>query len=538
MIRGIAASKGYAIGRIFIKHDVKLEIDRSIQDNVEGELKRLEEAVEKSSLQLHAIRKQTAEEIGEEEARVFDSHHMFLEDPELIGAAQNAIRSEKIRAEAAIDEVVAMFVGIFESMDNDYMKERAADIKDVGARLIRNLLGIEDDVEAMHKNTIVVAHDLTPSDTAQLDKSKVIAFLTDIGGVTSHSAIMARSLEIPAIVGIQNVTETVQNEMRVIVDGIKGEVILDPSPETIAEYEALARVYQEEREALKIYKDMKLTYASGREALVVGNIGSVEDLDLVLQNGGEGVGLFRTEFVFMNRDMIPTEDEQFEIYKAVAEKCGSKPVVIRTLDIGGDKKIPYLPMAAEENPFLGLRAIRLCFHFPEVFKSQLRALLRASAFGAVHIMFPMIGALSEFRQAKEMLKGCKRELEEAGIPFNSDVPVGIMIEIPSAAVSAKEFAKEVDFFSIGTNDLIQYTLAIDRMNQSVSHLYDPMNPAVLALIEMTIDAAHSQGIWCGMCGEMASDLRATETLAKMELDEFSVSGSAILDVRKKIKESL
>jgi len=534
MFKGIAASKGYAIGTIMIMAHDEIQIDHSPCSNTDEAIESLREAILLSKVQLKQLRDKTASNIGEEEAMVFDSHMLFLDDPEFIGGIEDAIRTENRRPQAAIEQVKLFYKSIFDQMDNAYMKERAADIVDVGNRLIRNSLGIHDQAEALPENTIVVAHDLTPSDTASLDKSKVVGFLTDIGGTTSHSAIMARSLEICAVVGMNDITQKVENGMLAIIDGMKGEAIINPDEETLSKYKALQQVYMKKREELKKYKELKLSYADGREILVAGNIGSVKDLDSVIENGADGIGLFRTEFVFMDREAAPTEEEQFEIYKTVAERMSGKPVVIRTLDIGGDKQIPYLPLEHEMNPFLGLRAIRLCFKYEEMFRAQIKALLRAGVYGDVNIMLPMIGNIQEIRQAKAIIESCKHELRENGIPFNEKTPVGIMIEIPSAAVVADMLAKEVDFFSIGTNDLIQYTLAVDRMNSNISHLYDPMNPAVLRLIEMSIKAAHEAGIWCGMCGEMAGDLRATKILLEMGLDEFSMSGSSILDVKEAI----
>lgn len=534
MFKGIAASKGYAIGRVFLMREEAITLDETPALNVDLEQDALKKAVEASKIQLTAIRNKTAENIGEKEAMVFDSHLLFLDDPEFVGSIESSINEDGVRAAYATEQVKVFFKQMFEQMDNAYMRERAADIVDVSNRLIRNLLGLSNQTGEMNEETIVVAHDLTPSDTAQLDRSKVVGFLTDIGGTTSHSAIMARSLEICAVVGMKDISKKVSTGDLVIIDGLKGEAIVNPDEETLIEYRALQTAYKNRREDMKKYKDAKLKYADGREILVAGNIGSVKDLDVVIENGADGIGLFRTEFVFMDRESVPTEEEQFEIYKTVAEKMAGKSVVIRTLDIGGDKVIPYLKLEPELNPFLGLRAIRLCFKYEDIFRDQIKALLRASAYGDVHIMLPMIGSLEEIKQAKAIIESCKEELREAGIRFNEYVPVGIMIEIPSAAVVADQLAVEVDFFSIGTNDLIQYTLAVDRMNANISHLYNPMNPAVLRLIEMSIKAAHEAGIWCGMCGEMAGDLNATEKLLEMGLDEFSVSGSGILDVKEKI----
>ena len=424
------------------------------------------------------------------------------------------------------------------SIDDEYMRERATDIKDVGDRIIRNLLGISNDVSINEYNTIVVAHDLTPSDTAQLDKSKVCAFLTNIGGRTSHSAIMARTMDIPAIVGMGNITEIVKSGDEILVDGINGVVILNPSDSEINEFKSKIKMYEEEKERLKELKDIKIYDSNKRHIEICGNIGSVKDIDQVIENGADGVGLFRTEFLYMDRNSMPSEEEQFNSYKEVLDKMNGKPVVIRTLDIGGDKKLSYLNVGEEMNPFLGYRAIRLCLDRVDIFKVQLRALLRASIYGNLKIMFPMISCIEEFTQCKKILEECRSELINEGYDVSDSIEVGIMVEIPSTAVSAREFAKEVDFFSIGTNDLIQYTLACDRMNEKVSYLYNPMNPSVLSLIKMTIDGAHAEGKWVGMCGEMAGDEEAIPKLLEYGLDEFSMSATSILPAKKQILEIL
>ena len=426
-----------------------------------------------------------------------------------------------------------MFVDIFEAMDDDYMRERAADIKDVAGRILANLKGYSIDILTnLPENTIVVASDLTPSDTAGLDKDKVIAFLTNIGGKTSHTAIMARTLEIPSVVGLNDITTLVKNGDTVIVDGNEGFVFINPNEAKIKEYLDKKLDFENEKIELLKLKNIKTVTRSGKRVEVAGNIGNPKDVIKVIQNGGEGIGLFRTEFLYMDRDTMPTEEEQFTAYKYVAEMMKDKPVVIRTLDIGGDKKLSYLPMPEEMNPFLGYRAIRICLDRTDIFKDQLRALLRASAFGNIKIMFPMISSLDEFVKSKAHVKECMEELKAKGITFNENLEIGIMIEIPAAAIMADELAKHVDFFSIGTNDLIQYTLAADRMNEKVAYLYNPMHPAVLRLIKITIDAAHKEGKWCGMCGEMAGDETAIETLLEYGLDEFSMSASSILEAKK------
>lgn len=533
---GIPASRGYAIGQAFIKKHVELNItDEKVQD-VAKEKDLLRKACEKSKVQLEKIKKKALDSMGEEKAMVFDAHLMLFDDPEFIGAIEGEIENNGLNALKAASDVSSSYVAIFESMEDEYMRERAADIKDVAKRLMNNLAGVEDSFDIEETNTIVIAHDLTPSDTAQLDKEKVIAFLTNIGGRTSHSAIMARTLEIPAVVGLHDITESVQNGDILIVDGIEGRVIIDPDHETVTKYVALQEAYNQEKEELKKLVDVKAKTKSGKRIEVAGNIGKPEDVHKVLENGADGIGLFRTEFLYMDRDDMPTEEEQFESYKYVLEKMEGKPVVIRTLDIGGDKQLPYLAMPNEMNPFLGYRAIRLCLDRTDLFKIQLRALLRASVYGNLKVMFPMVSSLSEFQKSKELVEECTLELKAEGHAVSDSIEWGIMVEIPAAAVMADELAKHVDFFSIGTNDLIQYTLAADRMSEKVSYLYDPMHPAVLRLIKMTIDGAHSQGKWCGMCGEMAGDETAIPTLVEYGLDEFSMSASSVLRAKQVILE--
>ena len=533
MKKGIAASKGYAIGKVFLQVNEEIVItDEKISD-IEGEKAKLQKALDDSRAQLEKIKEKALTEMGEEKAQVFEAHITLLDDPEFTGAMQMEIESNSTNSMKAVQSVTDMFVSIFDAMEDAYMRERAADIKDVSKRIISNLAGKGGDAFAItEENTIVVGHDLTPSDTAQLDRSKVVGFITDIGGRTSHAAIMARTLEIPAVLGLGDITTSVKTGDKVIVDGITGDVIINPSEEVIAEYTEKKEKFQAEQEELKKLIDVKTTTKSGRRIEVCGNIGKPEDVLGVIANGGDGVGLFRTEFLYMDRESAPTEEEQFESYKFVLEKMEGKQVVIRTLDIGGDKTLPYLPLPQEMNPFLGYRAIRLCLDKKEIFKVQLRALLRASVFGKLCVMFPMISGIQEFRQAKEVVEECKAELRTEGKEYSDNIQWGIMVEIPAAAVMADELAKEVDFFSIGTNDLIQYTLAADRMSEKVSYLYNPMHPAVLRLIKMTIDGAHSQGKWVGMCGEMAGDETAIPTLVEYGLDEFSMSATSILPAKK------
>lgn len=536
--KGIAASKGYAIGHVFIKSDKKVEIVEKAISNIEEEQSRFQAAVEESRNQLVKIKEKAVKDLGADKAAVFESHLMLLDDPEFAGQAKSMIEDKKINAEKALSDVMENFKKIFAGIEDEYIKERVADIKDVGDRILNNLTGNgSGDLSDIDKGTIVVANDLTPSDTAQLDKNKVVAFLTNIGGRTSHSAIMARTLEIPAIVGLKDIVTSVKNGDTVVVDGVEGEAIINPDEKTLNEYTAKKEEFEKKQEELKKLISIETKTKAGKRVEVCGNIGKAKDVEAVLANGGDGVGLFRTEFLYMDRESMPTEDEQFESYKHVVEKMGKRPVVIRTLDIGGDKKLPYLPLPEEMNPFLGYRAIRLCLGRKDIFKVQLRALLRASVYGNLKIMFPMISSLEEFLEAKEVLKECMGELEKEGKPFNKDLETGIMVEIPAAAVNSEELAKHVDFFSIGTNDLIQYTLAADRMNEKVSYLYNPMHPAVLKLIKMTIESAHKEGKWCGMCGEMAGDEKAIPTLVEYGLDEFSMSASSILTAKELIMKA-
>lgn len=539
MKKGISASKGYAIGYAVVKTKEEVVVTETKVKDIAAEKSRLANAVKISEEQLTEIKEKAEKEIGADKAAVFESHLMLLTDPEFVGAVENEIETNSMNAEMALKKTVDQYLEIFNAMDDEYMRERAADIKDVGNRLLNNLLGKQDNaLSKLDENSVIVAHDLTPSDTAQLDKSKVVSFITDIGGRTSHSAIMARTLEIPAVVGMNDITSSVKNGDTLIVDGNEGIVIINPDEETLNKYKLLYEEFQKEKEELKKLISVKTVTKSGKAIEVSGNIGKPEDIHKVIENGGDGVGLFRTEFLYMDRDSMPTEEEQFNAYKYVAEALKGKPVVIRTLDIGGDKKLSYLPLPEEMNPFLGYRAIRLCLDRKEIFKVQLRALLRAAAYGNIKIMFPMISSLSEILSAKEVLKECAGELKAEGKEYNDKIEVGIMVEIPAAAVTADELAKHVDFFSIGTNDLIQYTLAADRMNEKVSYLYNPMHPAVLRLIKMTIEAAHKEGKWCGMCGEMAGDENAVPTLLSYGLDEFSMSASSILKAKKIIVDEL
>ncbi|WP_077597265.1 phosphoenolpyruvate--protein phosphotransferase [Oceanobacillus kimchii] len=534
-IEGIAASSGIAIAKAYELKTPDLSFERSNIDDPASEITRLDKALEISKQELEKIKAHTLKEIGEEHAEIFSAHLLVLSDPELIGPMQDKINEERINAEAALDEVATMFVEMFKAMDNEYMRERAADIQDVTKRVMSHLLGVTfPDPALIDEQVVVIAEDLTPSDTAQLNREFVKGFATDIGGRTSHSAIMARSLEIPAVVGTKNITSSVQKNDLIIVDGLDGNIIINPSDDEIQTYkQKQADFAKKQQEWAKLKNEPSFT-KDGEQVELAANIGTPDDVEGVLNNGGEGVGLYRTEFLYMGKSELPSEDEQFDAYKAVLEKMDGKPVVVRTLDVGGDKEISYLDLPKELNPFLGYRAIRFCLENEHVFRPQLRALLRASAYGNLKIMFPMIATIEEFRQAKALLIEEKESLKNDGIEVSDDIEIGIMVEIPSTAVIAKQFAKEVDFFSIGTNDLIQYTMAADRMNEQVSYLYQPYNPAILNLINTVIEAAHAEDKWVGMCGEMAGDSIAIPLLVGLGLDEFSMSATSILPARTQL----
>ena len=537
-LQGIAASDGIAIAKVYTLTEPDLTVTKVTVEDSEKEVSRLDDALAASIKDVELIKETALKNLGEEEAQVFDAHLMVLSDPELIGQVKDSITSNKVNAESALKEVTDMFISIFAGMeDNPYMQERAADIRDVSKRVLAHLSGVKIPSPATIKDeVIIVAADLTPSDTAQLNRQYVKAFVTDIGGRTSHSAIMARSLEIPAIVGTKEVTSIAKDGDIIIVDGLSGDVFLNPSEELIAEYRAKAEAFAAQQAEWEKLKDSKTYTKDGHQVELAANIGTPKDLEGVVNNGAEGVGLYRTEFLYMDSHEMPTEEDQFEAYKAVLEGMNGKPVVVRTMDIGGDKELPYLPLPHEMNPFLGYRAIRISLNEPEMFRTQLRALLRASVYGKLRIMFPMIATLNDFRGAKALLEEEKAKLIAEGVAVSDDIQVGIMIEIPAAAVLAHQFAKEVDFFSIGTNDLIQYTMAADRMNERVSYLYQPYNPSILTLIKHVIDSAHKEGKWAGMCGEMAGDQTAVPLLVGLGLDEFSMSASSVLKTRSLISK--
>lgn len=533
-IKGIGVSNGIAIASAYRLVEPDLSFEKVVVEDHAAEKNRFNDAILQAKGELELIRERAVEKFGDEKAAIFSAHLLVLQDPELKSAIEAKI-DEGINAEAALEEVSSMFVTMFESMENEYMRERAADIRDVSHRLLSKLLKRDlPDLTTINEDVIIIAEDLTPSMTAQLNKEFVKGFVTNIGGRTSHSAILARTLEIPAVVGTKNATEMGNSNEKIILDGSKGIVIFSPTEQLIKQYESEKKSFEEEQQALKAYVNEVSQDADGHHVELAGNIGRPDDVDIVLANGGDGVGLFRTEFLYMDRSDFPTEEEQFQSYKTVLEKMGDKPTVVRTLDIGGDKELPYLKLPHEMNPFLGYRAIRLCLDDRELFRVQLRALLRASVFGNLKIMFPMIATLDEFREAKNFLLEVKEQLIAEGQNVSESIEIGMMVEIPSAAVIADLFAKEADFMSIGTNDLIQYTFAADRMNEKVSYLYQPYHPAILRLVKNVIDAGHANGKWVGMCGEMAGDSVAIPLLLALGLDEFSMSASSILHARKQI----
>lgn len=536
-IKGIAASDGVAIAKAYLLVEPDLSFDNEKVANASAEVEKFQNAINTSKIELTKIRNNAEQNLGADKAAIFDAHLLVLDDPELIQPIEDKIKNDQVNAPTALTEVTDQFISIFEGMDNEYMKERAADIRDVRKRILANLLGVElPNPSMIDESVVIIGNDLTPSDTAQLNKEFVQGFVTNIGGRTSHSAIMSRSLEIAAVVGTKSITDEVQQGDMIVVDGLTGEVIVNPTDDEVIAYQNKRERFFEDKKDLQKLRDEESVTLDGGHVELAANIGTPNDIKGVLENGAEGIGLYRTEFLYMGRDQLPTEDEQFEAYKEVIESMEGKRVVVRTLDVGGDKELPYLNLPDEMNPFLGYRAIRLCLDQPDIFRPQLRALLRASAYGKLNIMFPMVATIQEFRDAKALLEEERANLKQEGIEVSDDIELGIMVEIPSTAALADVFAKEVDFFSIGTNDLIQYTMAADRMSERVSYLYQPYNPAILRLVKQVIEASHNEGKWTGMCGEMAGDEIAIPLLIGLGLDEFSMSATSILKARRQIKE--
>ncbi|MBP1132721.1 MULTISPECIES: phosphoenolpyruvate-protein phosphotransferase PtsI [Serratia] len=540
MISGILVSPGIAFGKALLLKEDEIVINRKkiSADDVEQEVSRFLAGRAKASEQLEAIKTKAGETFGEEKEAIFEGHIMLLEDEELEQEIIALIKDELASADAAAYTIIEGQAKALEELDDEYLKERAADVRDIGKRLLQNILGLAIvDLSAIQDEVILVATDLTPSETAQLNLDKVLGFITDLGGRTSHTSIMARSLELPAIVGTSDVTKQVKNDDYLILDAVNNKIYVNPTADVIDQLKAEQNQYVTEKNDLAKLKDLPAITLDGHQVEVCANIGTVRDVAGAERNGAEGVGLYRTEFLFMDRDSLPTEDEQFQAYKAVAEAMGSQAVIVRTMDIGGDKDLPYMNLPKEENPFLGWRAIRIAMDRREILHAQLRAILRASAFGKLRIMFPMIISVEEVRDLKGEIETLKAQLREEGKAFDETIEVGVMVETPAAAVIAHHLAKEVDFFSIGTNDLTQYTLAVDRGNELISHLYNPMSPSVLSLIKQVIDASHAEGKWTGMCGELAGDERATLLLLGMGLDEFSMSAISIPRIKKIIRNT-
>ncbi|AMG29941.1 phosphoenolpyruvate-protein phosphotransferase PtsI [Grimontia hollisae] len=540
MISGILASPGIAFGKALLLQEDDIVINKNPvpADQLDAEIARLYDAREKSKQQLEVIKNKARETFGEEKEAIFEGHIMLLEDEELEEEIIAFIKDNNAAAEYAIYSVIEEQATTLESLDDEYLKERATDIRDIGSRFIKNALGINIvSLSAINEEVILVANDLTPSETAQINLDYVLGFITDIGGRTSHTSIMARSLELPAIVGTNDITKRVKNGDMLVLDAINNQIVINPSEEELNKFKAIRDTFLAEKEELAKLKDLPAITLDGHQVEVCGNIGTVKDCDGVNRNGGEGVGLYRTEFLFMDRDALPTEEEQYRAYKEVAEAMHGHPVIIRTMDIGGDKDLPYMDLPKEMNPFLGWRAVRISLDRREILRDQLRAILRASAHGKLRVMFPMIISVEEIRELKKAIEEYKAELRAESLAFDENIEIGVMVETPAAAAIAHHLAKEVDFFSIGTNDLTQYTLAVDRGNELISHLYNPLSPAVLTVIKQVIDASHKEGKWTGMCGELAGDERATLLLMGMGLDEFSMSGISIPRIKKIIRNA-
>ncbi len=537
MVKGFGKSvlKGIAVGKIYLYRKKEFVLTQEKVEDAEAEIARFEEAKQKAGSQLEALYEKAVKEAGEEQAMIFEVHRMMLDDGDYLDAIRQEIRDTKVNAAWAVSTTGDRFAEMFASMDDDYMKARSTDVLDISRRVARILSGVGEEGIASDEPVILLADDLTPSETVQIDKSKILAFITKGGSTNSHTAILARSMNIPALVQADVELKDEYDDMLAVVDGFEGTFYIDPEAPVLADLLRRKEEADQAQAELEQLKGLDNVTTDGRRINIYANIGSVEDVDKVLQSDAGGIGLFRSEFIYLGREDYPTEEEQFEIYKEVLSRMGGKKVIIRTLDIGADKQVDYFDLPKEENPAMGYRAIRICLTRQEIFKTQLRAIYRASAYGTAAIMFPMIISSKEVREIKGIVEGVKRELTAEGKPFG-EVELGIMVETPAAAVISDELAKEVDFFSLGTNDLTQYTLAIDRQNQKLDGFYDAHHEAVLRLIRMTVENAHAAGIWCGICGELGADTTLTKTFLDMGLDELSVSPSCVLSVRKAVRE--
>lgn len=536
-LEGKSVFGGVTIGKIQFYKRNEITIKRTRVEDVEAEVERFQNAKAKTLELLKGLYEKALEDVGEANAMIFEAHQLMLEDPDYVESIENIIRTQDVNAEYAIGATADNFAAIFEAMDDAYMQGRAADVRDVSERLLQALSSQNETVMVMDEPVIIAADDLMPSETVQLDKEKVLSFVTMYGSANSHTAILARTMNIPAVIGLGEALKEEYDGKVAIVDGVDGKVYIDPDEETMASMQKKQKKDQEQKELLNQLKGEENVTKSGQKVNVYANIGNLADVGAVLKNDAGGIGLFRSEFLYLESDTYPTEEQQFTVYKKVAETMAGKKVIIRTLDIGADKQVDYFKLDKEDNPALGYRAIRICLTRPEIFKTQLRALYRASAYGQISIMFPMIISVAEVKKIKEIVEEVKAELRTEGAAFREDVELGIMIETPAAVMVSRELAKEVDFFSVGTNDLTQYTLAIDRQNQKLEDFYDSHHPAVLAMIRMAAESAHAEGKWIGICGELGADVTLTETFLKMGIDELSVAPGMVLKVRQKIREA-